>query len=94
MDRKTPLDPLEAAKRLEDLGKTTLMDGHKENILMAFNKYPDNWYDVKILSEVLGVSKEYAYKVCEAFTLTRLVEKRKAGNSTFYRYRKEERLGK
>jgi len=84
---------VDVIKALEEVGITRLVDGHRQNILIAFNKFQDNWYTPEMLNQVLGVSKQYAYKICEGLTLTRIVEKRKLGNKSYYRYRKEERLG-
>ncbi len=85
---------VDKVKELSEIGKKTLIHGHRQNILGAFNNNQDSWYTPEMFQQVLGVSKVYAYKICEALTMTRIVEKRQTGKQCFYRYRKEERFGK
>jgi len=89
--RQTDIDKI---KQLSEIGKTSLLDGHRQNILSAFNNNQDKWYTPEMFNQVLGVSKNYAYKICEGFKQTRIVEKRQVGKRCYFRYRTEETFGK
>ena len=78
----------------EELGKTKLPEKFKEQVITIFNRYDDKWFTAEMFGEGLDMSKAYAFRICEALTITRVVERSKVGQRCFYRYRKEDRLGR
>lgn len=86
-------EDIDKINKVLEMGKTTLPDKYREQITSIINQSPNNWYSPTMFNP-LGVSKQYAYRILEALYTTRIVEKRKLGHKVYYRYRKEERLGK
>ncbi len=76
------------------IGKTTLPDKYRGQVVTIFNNYPDNWYSIEDFHSGLGMSKQYSRHMLEALTMARIVEKTRVGNRNYYRYKKEERLGR
>jgi len=85
---------MEKIKQLGEIGTTKLPDNGREMILTAFNTYPTRWFTANMLAVPLELSLNYTYKICESLSMNRIVEKRGVGKKTYYRYRKEELVGR
>ena len=81
-------------KFFKEIGKTVLPAKYKEQIITIFNQYNNKWFTAEMFGEGLEMSDAYAFKICEALSITRVVERSKVGQRCFYRYRKEVRLGR
>ena len=71
------------------VGIDVLPKGYRNQVLMIFQRYPTKWFTSEILSEGLNFHRTYALKICEALNYVRIIEKRKQGNSAYFRLRDE-----
>jgi len=69
----------------ENQGFSVLPDKHRQQILTIFQRYTDKWYTPEVFAEGLDMSRAYAYKICEALTLARIVERQRYGHMNYYR---------
>ena len=54
--------------------------------MSVFNEFKDNWYTVKHFGEGLDMSNSFAYKICRSMANQRILDARKSGNITYYRF--------
>ncbi len=89
--------PKKASDKIDyfkEIGKTTLPDKYRGQVVTIFNNFPDNWYSIEDFHSGLGMSIQYSRHMLEALTMARITEKTRVGNKNYYRYRKDERRGK
>lgn len=86
LNRKTDKDKIDF---FEQQGFTKLPDKHRQQILTIFQRYQDKWYTPEVFAEGLDMSQSYAYKICEALTMARIVERQKYGKQNYYRMKND-----